>query len=195
MTKMSTYAAADISLTPAERRRAGIETAEPLWFDAVLRPHRSLTRDGFLALVVVAGGVSLLAALRFWSLGAWPVATIFLLDAVLLYVMIRLSYTAARGFETLQLRASALILTRVSWRGRVESRVFHPNQVRVSLVGTTPAMADLVLEEGGRSERVGRDIPPAERVELAEALGRALDGKRAGGSPMPDQSLNRSSSE
>ena len=182
MSDLSTHS--DLSLTAAERRRAGARRAEPLWFDAVLRPHRSLGRRGFRSLAVGVAGVSLLAAIRVSTIGAWPVAAFFLIDAVLLFGAFKLSSLSARGFETLQLTRQALILTRISWRGRVEARAFDPERVRVRLLGETPALAGLLLEEGARRVEVGRELPPAERAEIAEALARALDTKRAGAPPL-----------
>jgi len=195
MRDLSTYSTTDLSLTAGERRRARSQTAGPLWFDAVLRPHRSLGSRDFRTLMGAVAGVSVLAAMRASALGAWPVAVIFLLDAALLYGAFRLSYLSARGFETLQLTRRALILTRVCRRGRASSHAFDPGRVRVRLVGETPALADLVLEEGGRYVKVGRDLPPTERADIAEALARALDARRAGAPPLRAYAASMSSSE
>src|SRR5262249_32946823 len=48
-------------------------TQEPTIFSAVLTPHRSLSRKGFLALMLVAGGASLVMGTTFLLAGAWPV--------------------------------------------------------------------------------------------------------------------------
>jgi len=184
MSDLSIDRAGDLALTPAERRRARADTAEPLWFDAVLRPHRSLGRRGFLAATGILAGISALVALRFWALGAWPVAVVFLLDAALIYAAFKLSYATARSFETLQLRPGALILTHVSWRGRVDARAFNPDWVCVELMGADAASADLVLSDGQSHAIVGRFLPPHERAEVAEALSDALARRKAGAPPI-----------
>src|SRR5262249_19161417 len=46
---------------------------EPTIFSAVLTPHRSLGRKGFLALMLVLGGASFVTGMVFLMAGAWPV--------------------------------------------------------------------------------------------------------------------------
>src|ERR1700745_771026 len=58
---------------------------EPAIFSAVLTPHRSLSRKGFLALMLVAGGASLAMGTTFLLVGAWPVFGFCGLDVLLLY--------------------------------------------------------------------------------------------------------------
>src|SRR5262249_29210428 len=57
---------------------------EPAIFSAVLTPHRSLSRKGFLALMLVAGGASLALGTTFLLAGAWPVVGFCGLDVLLL---------------------------------------------------------------------------------------------------------------
>ncbi len=65
-------------------------------FRAVLLPHRSLGRKGFIALMLVVCLVSALTGLKFYQLGAWPVMAFFGLDVLLIYGAFRLNYRAAR---------------------------------------------------------------------------------------------------
>ena len=65
---------------------------EPTIFSAVLTPHRSLSRKGFLALMLVAGGISLVTGTTFLLAGAWPVFGFCGLDVLLLYWALKLSY-------------------------------------------------------------------------------------------------------
>jgi len=185
MQDLSINAAADLALTDAERRRAGLERRGPLWLDAVLRPHRSLTRRGFAVLCAAAGAVSLLAMLRFWMLGAWPVAVIFLVDAILLYGAFRLSYARGRSFEVIQLNDTALIVTRVGWTGRVTSWAFNPDWVRVELAGGRGGgHPELILFERDQKAVLGHFLPPGEREDVANALKEALARRKAGAPPI-----------
>ena len=51
-------------------------------FRALLVPHRSLGRKGFLIVMAAIGGSSFLTGLFFLSLGAWPVFGFFGLDVL-----------------------------------------------------------------------------------------------------------------
>src|SRR5690606_40871520 len=57
-------------------------TARPLYFNAVLHPHRSLGPRGFLILMLAVGLVSFSAGVAFAVKGAWPIVGFFGLDAL-----------------------------------------------------------------------------------------------------------------
>ncbi len=67
-----------------------------LYFDAWLRPHRSLTRRGLALVLALAAIPGFVMAIVFMSLGAWPVSGFLGLDVVLLYGAFRLNNRAAR---------------------------------------------------------------------------------------------------
>lgn len=171
----------DLSLTPRERRLAGVERTQLLWFDSVLRPHRSLDRQGFVLLMSGICAIAGLSVLRFLVLGAWPVAAFFLLDAGLIYGAFRLSYATARAFEVVQLGRDALIVTKVDWRGRARSWSFNPTWMRIAIEGDADAPDAVALEERDRRALVAQCLSPRERADFARALETArrarLDGK------------------
>lgn len=106
---------------------------EPNSVRVVLYPHRSLSLKGFRNLMVVLGGVSLLAGIIFLLKGAWPVFGFFGLDVLLVYVAFRLNYRAANLHERIDLNSRLLTITRVYPSGEQESREFNPYWVRVRL--------------------------------------------------------------
>jgi uncharacterized membrane protein len=73
-----------------------------LTFDAVLTAQRSLSRDGFLLLMALLGGVCGALGFAFLLMGAWPVVGFLGLDVVLVWVAFRLSYRAGRLTERLE---------------------------------------------------------------------------------------------
>lgn len=180
----------DIGLSPDERRLAGLAepdsdaTRQPLWFDAVLRPHRSLGRQGYIILFGLVGLISALAVLRFLFLGAWPVAFLFFLDAALLWGGFKLSYATARAFEAIQLSENALVVTKVSWRGKVQSWVFTPHWVRVEIKGNEDDPVRVCLKEGHKNISIGDCLSPSERLDMGRELKNVLAGKKAGGGPL-----------
>ncbi len=74
-------------------------------FSATLLPHRSLSRKGFVALMVTVAGASSTTGLAFAFRGAWPVAVFCGLAVVLVYLAFRLNYRAARLSERVVLSA------------------------------------------------------------------------------------------
>ncbi len=151
----------------------------PLHFDAVLHPHRSLSPVGFAILMAAIAGVSFLAGLAFWLMGAWPVVGFLGLDVLLVYVAFRASYRSAREYETLRLSNEVLEVRHVDPRGRVSAWQFQPYWVRVELGDDD--LATLALASHGRRQPIGRFLSPDERRDLAAALRDALRRQRSAG--------------
>lgn len=154
---------------------------EPVYFDTVLRPHRSLGPTGFAALMVGVAGVSFIAGLRFWVLGAWPVAAFLALDVVLIYGAFKLSYWSARRYEAITLTDRALIVRQVSPRGDATVWRFQPYWLRVDQADAPDRDAPLCLRSHGQSLEIGAFLPPDERHEVGRALSQALARQRQPG--------------
>ena len=74
----------------------------PTLFSAMLTPHRSLNRVGFLVLMAFLSVVSFAAGVTFLILGAWPVFGFFGLDVLAVYFAFRTTLPApprARKFR------------------------------------------------------------------------------------------------
>lgn len=151
-----------------------VASTDPSVFEACLRPHRSLGRRGFAILMSVVVGVSLLGALRFWFIGAWPVSGFFVLDIALLWGAFKLNNHAARRFEAVELRESELVVRQVDARGKVRTVRFQPYWVRVERPDPELLDSQLVLRSHGRALAVGSFLPMEERLAFADALGEAL---------------------
>lgn len=141
--------------------------------DLVLRPHRSLSPRGFWLLMGLLAGVSFVAGMVFWWVGAWPVVGFLGLDVVLIYVAFRLSYARAREFEHIRLTADTLTIERASHAGtrRVE---LQPYWLRVELIEKSGRTGRLLLASHGRSHTVGAFLAPSERAQLATLLRTAI---------------------
>src|SRR5271165_3086223 len=99
-------------------------------FTALLLPHRSLSRKGFIALMTAISTVSFVSGVLFIALGAWPITGFFGLDVLLCYLAFRWNYQSARLSERIDLEESELRLTRVHPSGKAESWSFNPYWVR-----------------------------------------------------------------
>jgi uncharacterized membrane protein len=157
-----------------------IDRFEQPVFSAVIRPHRSLSPQGFRTVMVLVCLTSVVASLPFVIMGFWPVAGFFGLDFLGLYIAFRLSYRQGEAFELLELTPIRLLFRKVSPRGEVKDWQFNPLWTRLDRqVDDEYGMQELALTSRNEHVVIARDLSPPERETLAEALSRALaDVKR-----------------
>ena len=168
---------------------------EPTIFSAVLTPHRSLSRVGFLVLMAPIGGVSFVAGVVFLLMGAWPVFGFFGLDVLLLYWAFRLNYRHAAAYEEVKVTPSALHVRKVSHRGSAREWALNPLWVRLEkTVHEEFGIERLFLVSRGKAAR-RRQLPRSGREgELCQGAGRGPRRGQARGdaeSAPPDRRRNR----
>lgn len=147
---------------------------DTLLFDAVLRPHRSLSKLGFVIFMTVLATFSFAAGIVFLLQGAWPVFGFLGLEVVLVYVAFKMNYRDGRVVETVQLRHEELLVRRIDPKGRVASWTFQPNWLRVQMDNPPEHESQLTLTTHGRSLIIGAFLTPEERLEVAQELRAAL---------------------
>jgi uncharacterized membrane protein len=154
---------------------------EPTLFSAVLTPHRSLGRTGFLAVMLLIGGISFAAGLVFFIAGAWPVVGFLGLDVLLVYVAFRISYRTAAAYEQVTMTPSALTVRKVSHRGQVAEWTLNPVWVRLQRETHEEfGIVRLFLVSHGRRLPVATFLGPREKASFATALSAALGEARRG---------------
>jgi uncharacterized membrane protein len=157
------------------------EPAEPELFSALLTPHRSLNRTGFLVLMAFLTVVSFAAGLAFLLMGAWPVFGFFGLDVLVVYWAFRINFRRARATEEIRVTPSELRVRRVSHRGHVVEWVLNP--LWVQLDQKTHAefgIEKLYLVSRGRRVSVGNFLGADEKASFAKALTAALQAAKRG---------------
>jgi uncharacterized membrane protein len=159
------------------------ETGEPIVFDALLTPHRSLSPQGFLIFMAAVCGACFAAGLLFVLVGAWPVGAFFVLVVALVYGASRVNYRRGRMHESLALTRRDLTVRRIDHRGEVASWRFQPTWLQVLIDEPPGHHSQLVLRSHGRSLAIGAFLSPEERFDLAGELRRAL--ARAKCAPQP----------
>src|ERR1041384_1072390 len=95
------------------------DTPEPVLFSALLTPHRSLNRTGFLLLMGFITVVSFISGIVFLSMGAWPVFGFFGLDVLAIYWAFRVNFHRATAYEEIAVTPSSLHVRRVTHLGAV----------------------------------------------------------------------------
>ena len=159
------------------------DAREPLVFDALLTPHRSLPPRGFVIVMAAVCTACLAAGLLFVLLGAWPVMAFLGLVVALIYIAFRINYRHGRIYETLELTPRDLTVRRVDHRGKASSWRFQSTWLQVLLEDPTAHHSRLTLRSHGRNLVIGAFLTPAEQLDLAAALRRAL--ARAKCAPQP----------
>lgn len=161
-------------MEPEQASTTGEELPREPLFDAVLHPHRSLSRTGFVILMVGVSTVCFAAGVAFVSIGAWPVFGFFGLDVLLIFLAFRANYRWGRMYETVLLTEDTLTVERVSPDGRVNRWRFQPYWLRVSIDNPPRHDSALTLSSHGKALVIGAFLTPEERLELGLALREAL---------------------
>jgi uncharacterized membrane protein len=156
-----------------------MDDTDTVYFDATLRPHRSLDERGFLLVMgaVAAGGF--LIGTAFFMAGAWPVAGFAGLEILLVYIAFRMNFRDARRHERLRLSDSGLEISVVDPSGKATTRVLEPSWVNVSMDDPPEHHSKLTLGSHGIRYEVGRFLQPEEKVEVARELRAAIQRYRS----------------
>ena len=154
---------------------------EPALFSALLTPHRSLNRTGFVLLMAFVVVVSFVAGLIFLSMGAWPVFGFFGLDVLAIYWAFKVNFHRATAYEEISVTPSALHVRRVTHLGAVSEWTFNPLWVRLDVEADAEfGVERLALVSSGRSLNIASFLGPDEKHSFAKALTTALNTAKRG---------------
>ncbi len=158
-----------------------LDAEPPELFSALLTPHRSLNRTGFLVLMGFISAVSFAAGLAFLLMGAWPVLGFFGLDVLVIYWAFRINFRDAKAIEEISVTPFELRVRRVSHRGHVVEWVLNPLWVRLDQITHAEfGIEKLYLVSNGRRVSIARFLGPDEKASFAKALTLALQAARRG---------------
>jgi uncharacterized membrane protein len=149
--------------------------AEPILFQAVCTPPRSLTPRGFRIVAWLLGQFSAAVGLLFLAIGAWPVLPFLGVEVAFALGMLALhARGAARRAELLLLVPGRLSIARTDSRGRREEIVLDPYWARVTHREDPGHAGSLVIESRGQVVEIGRDLAAEDKASLQHALHSAL---------------------
>ena len=155
--------------------------SHPKLFSALLTPHRSLNRTGFLVLMGFLSAVSFVAGLAFLLMGAWPVLGFFGLDVLVIYWAFRVNFRRANATEEITVTPSELRVRRVSHRGHVVEWVLNPLWVQLDQkIHAEFGIERLYLVSRGRRVSIGNFLGADEKASFAKALLAALQSAKRG---------------
>jgi uncharacterized membrane protein len=157
------------------------QAAEPTLFSALLTPHRSLNRTGFLVLMAFLSVISFTAGVAFLLMGAWPVFGFFGLDVLAIYWAFRINFRRARACEEILVTPSELRVRRVNHRGHVAEWVLNPLWVQIDQKAHEEfGIEKLYLVSRGRRLAIASFLVPDEKASFVKALSTALQAARRG---------------
>ena len=148
---------------------------EPTLFSATITPHRSLSRMGFLLVMLLIGGFSFIGGIVFFMLGAWPVAGFLGLDVLLVYWAFAANYRAAAAYEQVTITPSELRVRQVSQRGTAREWMLNPLWTRIDRETHEEfGLMRLSLVSRGWRLAIAGFLGPREKESFAKRLSAAL---------------------
>ena len=135
-------------------------------FEAVVVPYRSLSPRGLAILMAVIGVLCALVVLRFWLIGAWPVAGFGIVEIGLAIFLLRLNASRARASELILLSENALRIVRTDRRGRKEERVLPVGWLNAMLEEPHGRVPRLLLVAHGVREEIAATLGEDEKRSL-----------------------------
>jgi uncharacterized membrane protein len=147
----------------------------PKW-SVTLTPHRSLSREGFVALMIVMVGINLAGGLLFLVAGAWPITGFMGLDVLLVWWAFRANFADGRRAERIVVENDLVTLQRLSPAGTRETLEFNRRWLRVELEfdEAREIVGRLLLSYRGAMTEVGSFLGADERTSLSKELRQAL---------------------
>jgi uncharacterized membrane protein len=148
-------------------------------FEALLYPHRSLGRKGYLILMAGTAAIVLLYGLVFLVIGAWPIFGFLGGEWLLFWFLFRKNHRGDDRAERIRLYADHLLLERYDRKGGHTSERLQPYWLNVILERAEEPDSALYLRSHGRSVEVGAFLSAKERRDLAAELRAVLARHRS----------------
>lgn len=159
--------------------REGISKADDRVFEAVLYPNRSLPNKGFALVMAVVISANIIFGTYFFSIGAWPVLGFCGLDIFLVWLAFKVSYRQGRLHERVLITEDEMWVARVLPSGHETRWRLQPFWTRVEIDNPVRHESQIQLYSKGGALVIGSFLSPPERADLAAAVKRALNKRRA----------------
>lgn len=152
---------------------------DSILFEAVSTPPAGLSARGMRWLCTLAAVAAAVPAVLFTLLGAWPVLGFLGVEVALVLGLVALHRRQNRAkVERVMLVHGKLVINRNNGQGGREGAELDAYWTRLTLEEPAAGGAVLLASARGQSMEIGRFLAPAEKRELADALGAALRSYR-----------------
>ena len=148
--------------------------AEPVLFDATLRPNPPMSAMALKLVVGVVAAINLGFGLLFILRGAWPVTPFMGADVAFLAWALNAARVDAQSYERVKLTPDRLLVRRQPARGVADEVTLNPYWVRVDMDDPPTRTSRLMLWSHGRGLQLGKFLAPENRLLFAQSLRAAL---------------------
>ena len=164
------------------------ELDQPRLFSALLTPHRSLNRTGFVVLMSFHQRGQFRRRHRVLLMGAWPVLGFFGLDVLVIYWAFRINFRQAAASEEITVTPSELRIRRISHRGHVMEWVLNPLWVQLDQTAMrNSASSGSIWSPEAAASPIASFLGPDEKASFAKALAGRVARRAARPNVQPDQ--------
>lgn len=143
-------------------------------FEALIVPHRSLSRRGLRILMAAICLLSGLMVLRFWLIGAWPVIGFSVIEIGLALFLLRLNARRAGASELVLLFHDNLRIVRTNQRGQRQECSLPAGWLNAVMEEAPGQVPKLLLVAHGVREEIATSLGEREKRDLWSALANAL---------------------
>jgi uncharacterized membrane protein len=151
---------------------------EPVLFEAVIVPHRSLSPRGLRILTAVICGLCALTTLRFLLIRAWPVIGFSVIEVGLAIGLLWFNLRRGRQSEIILLTETGLEIVRTDTAGRKRGERLPHGWLNVVLQEQAGRVPRLLLVARQKQHEIATWLGEAEKRDLAVALRDALHRMR-----------------
>jgi uncharacterized membrane protein len=153
-----------------------MQNDRPQSWTVTLTPHRSLTREGFVALIAILVLLNFVGGLLFLVAGAWPITGFMGLDVLLIWLAFRRNFADGKRAERIHIDGDRVTLQRLSLMGRDETVEFNRRWLRVELEfdEAREIVGRLLFKYRGAATEIGAFLGAEERQSLSKELRLAL---------------------
>ena len=158
-----------------EMQSSGAPQGPPPIFSAVLYPHRSLGRRGFVILMSIIAVICFAIGGFFFTIGAWPVVGFLGLDVLAIYIAFRVNYRDAKAFEEISISREEMRILKTSASGNSKTYTFNPIWTRFH-IKRHDEIGIIRMEVLSRKMRlsIGDFLNPHDRESFAREFSAAL---------------------
>jgi uncharacterized membrane protein len=151
------------------------QEAKPDWA-VTLRPNRSMTREGVVAMIAIVAALNLSAALVFLVAGAWPILGFLGFDVAIIWWAMKRNWADGERYEQIQVSGDELTLKRFPVAGAAKEMRFNKRWLRIDLEfdEARELVGRLFLAYRNERFEVGSFLGAEDRQSLAKALRRVV---------------------
>tara|TARA_Y100001970_G_scaffold294127_1_gene447284 strand:- start:131302 stop:131826 length:525 start_codon:yes stop_codon:yes gene_type:complete len=162
------------SLSPMHSNSEYLEYNDHTFFDAILKPNRSLSLNGFVILIILSSIATLGLGSYFLVAGAWPIFGFLGLDFLLLFLAFKINYRSGKIHERIKITRDCVVVYRREMNGFQREIHFNPYWLKVTIDNVKSNQFQIILSSHRDKVTIGDFLSNEEKIEFANSLKSAL---------------------